>query len=215
MMKRPESGSGGGCRRPGRRPSSRSAAWRARPGLRAPRRRRPRTRRRQRRHCRKDMPAGEVGIGPRLPLKGRWSLLGWLSQSFIFHQDAPENAPPCIGHITTIVIPAKAGTHSSSISTADKWVPAFSHGTSRGLKAYGMTAELIGSQPSGLPSTRERGPRIGKRGVDLDAEPRPVDEADRDAHPGFERAQLLEPLALFENAARQGDKPVERGAAKA
>ena len=40
-----------------------------------------------------------------------------------------------------------------------------------------------------------------------------LDQADRDAHAGFERAQLLEPLALFEHAARQRDEPLERGAA--
>src|SRR3954453_18310127 len=52
---------------------------------------------------------------------------------------------------------------------------------------------------------------IGRR-IDLDADLRLVDQADPDAHPGFERAQLFEPLALFENAARQGHKAVERGA---
>src|SRR5579863_3511980 len=58
------------------------------------------------------------------------------------------------------------------------------------------------------PGAREIG-----RGVDLDPEPCRVDETDRNAHPGFEGAQLLEPLALFEDSARQCDKPVERGAA--
>src|SRR5436853_5310600 len=51
------------------------------------------------------------------------------------------------------------------------------------------------------------------RGIDLDAEPRRVDEAHRDAHAGFEGAQLFEPFALFEDAARQGDKALERGPA--
>ena len=34
-----------------------------------------------------------------------------------------------------------------------------------------------------------------------------------DAHAGFERAQLLEPLALLERGGRQCDEPLERGAA--
>src|SRR5438874_12289209 len=51
------------------------------------------------------------------------------------------------------------------------------------------------------------------RRVDLYAEPRRLDEAHRDAHAGFEGTQLLEPLALFEDAARQSDKPFERGPA--
>src|SRR6516225_12207822 len=47
------------------------------------------------------------------------------------------------------------------------------------------------------------------RGVDLNAEPRGRDQADRNAHTRFERAQLLEVLALFEHAARQLDKALE------
>ncbi len=53
---------------------------------------------------------------------------------------------------------------------------------------------------------------VGRR-IDLNPEPRLVDQADPDAHPGFKGAQLFEPLALFEDPARQGDKTVERGAA--
>src|SRR5215831_16723122 len=48
--------------------------------------------------------------------------------------------------------------------------------------------------------------------VDLDADETGFDQADRDAHAGFERAQLLEPFALFEYPPRQGDKPLERSA---
>src|SRR6516225_10471865 len=47
------------------------------------------------------------------------------------------------------------------------------------------------------------------RGVDLHPEPGGGDQADRNTHSGFERAQLLEPFALFEHAARQPDKAFE------
>src|SRR6267378_5232725 len=50
------------------------------------------------------------------------------------------------------------------------------------------------------------------RGVDLHAEAGGLDQADGDSHPGFERAQLLEMLALFEHATRQSDELLERGA---
>src|SRR5438105_3296002 len=69
------------------------------------------------------------------------------------------------------------------------------------------------STPSGPTLHQFPGPFEVGRGIDLDAEPSRVDQADRDAHAGFERAQLLEPLALFEDAARQADIAVERGAA--
>src|SRR5438128_1161219 len=48
------------------------------------------------------------------------------------------------------------------------------------------------------------------RGVDLDAEPASLNQADRDPHACLERAQLLEAFALFEHAARQRDEPLER-----
>src|SRR5262249_4422681 len=48
------------------------------------------------------------------------------------------------------------------------------------------------------------------RGVDLHAEPAGLDQADRDAHSGFERAQLLEAFALFEHAPWQSDKALQR-----
>src|SRR5215471_10111984 len=48
------------------------------------------------------------------------------------------------------------------------------------------------------------------RSVDLHPEPGGLDQADRDVHPGFERAQLLETLALFEHAPGQTDKALER-----
>src|SRR5215470_2476489 len=47
------------------------------------------------------------------------------------------------------------------------------------------------------------------RVVDLYTEPTGFYQADRDVHPGFERAQLLEMLALFKNAPRQSDKALE------
>jgi hypothetical protein len=39
----------------------------------------------------------------------------------------------------TIVVPAKAGIHSSTVSGVDKWIPAFPTDQVRGLKAHGMT----------------------------------------------------------------------------
>ena len=84
-------------------------------------------------------------------------------------------------------------------------------GSRRALKGD-RPAPVLGSigltHSDHLPSAGE----IGRR-IDLHADLRLVDQADPDAHPGFERAQLFEPLALFENAARQGHKAVERGAA--
>ena len=47
----------------------------------------------------------------------------------------------------------------------------------------------------------------------VDAERHAVDERDVDAHAGFERAQLLEPLALLERRGRQADEARERRAA--
>ena len=47
----------------------------------------------------------------------------------------------------------------------------------------------------------------------VDAERHAVDDRHVDAHAGFQRAQLLEPLALFERRGRQADEPLERGAA--
>ena len=47
----------------------------------------------------------------------------------------------------------------------------------------------------------------------VDAERHAVDDGDVDAHAGFERAQLLELLALFERRGRQADEARERRAA--
>ena len=52
--------------------------------------------------------------------------------------------------------------------------------------------------------------QIGRR---IDAERHAVDDGDVDAHAGFERAQLLELLALLERRGRQRDEARERGAA--
>src|ERR1700752_3894915 len=48
------------------------------------------------------------------------------------------------------------------------------------------------------------------RRVDLHPDTVDLDQADRDAHSCFEGAQLLETLALFEHAAGQPHKPLER-----
>ena len=42
----------------------------------------------------------------------------------------------------SVVIPAKAGTHSSTGELAAPWVPAFPTDQVRGLKAHGMTMLL-------------------------------------------------------------------------
>ena len=47
----------------------------------------------------------------------------------------------------------------------------------------------------------------------VDAEDQIGGERDVDAHPGFERAQLLQPLALLEDPRWQRDIALERGAA--
>ena len=79
----------------------------------------------------------------------------------------------------------------------------------RRIGGFGLEAAMILL----LSLHQSAGAREIGRGVDLHAETRSCDQADRDAHAGFERAQLLEPLALFEHAARQRDKALERGAA--
>ena len=47
----------------------------------------------------------------------------------------------------------------------------------------------------------------------IDAERHRADDLDVDPHAGFERAQLLQLLALFERGRRQRDEALERGAA--
>src|SRR5215472_3695273 len=47
-------------------------------------------------------------------------------------------------------------------------------------------------------------------GIDLHAEPAGLDQADRDTHSSFERAQLLKAFALFEHTSWQSDKALER-----
>ena len=46
-----------------------------------------------------------------------------------------------------VVIPAKAGIHLSTVSGADKWVPAFPTDQVRGLKAHGMTDKITLAGP--------------------------------------------------------------------
>ena len=52
--------------------------------------------------------------------------------------------------------------------------------------------------------------RPRKVGGSIDTERNGVNERDVDAHAGFERAQLLEPLALLERRRRQRDETLER-----
>jgi hypothetical protein len=51
------------------------------------------------------------------------------------------------------------------------------------------------------------------RRIHLYAKTARLDQAYRDSHARFERAQLFKPLALFKYATGQSDKPLQRGAA--
>ncbi len=64
-------------------------------------------------------------------------------------------------------------------------------------------------QVNGAASSVARPLQVVRR---IDAQRHARDDADIDAHAGFERAQLLEPLAPFERGGRQGDEAGERGA---
>src|ERR1700730_11518182 len=62
------------------------------------------------------------------------------------------------------------------------------------------------------PFHESAGAREIGRGIDLHAKAGGLDQADGNSHPGFERAQLLEVLALFQHATRQPDESLERPA---
>src|SRR5690242_21899303 len=67
--------------------------------------------------------------------------------------------------------------------------------------------------PAGATRSGEDLARTGKVGRSVDAERKAVNERHVDAHPRFERTQLLEAFALLEESRRQRDEARQRGAA--